>query len=305
MAKVKKTSALRKVLESVVSWLILLVLKLLSWLPFSWNQALGRLVGSLMARFSGNSLFLVQRNLQAVYPNLSEQERLGLSRAVLQHNAMSVAELGVMWLGSRDKLQSLIHHVYGERYLKEAFTQGKGVLLLAPHVGNWELVGNYLAMNYPSTFMYQPPKLQGLERLIRRSRERFGADLAPTDLRGVRQVIKALKNSQVTGILPDQDAKSGGVSVPFMGVSARTMTLVSKLLQKTQAECLFMTALRNDKGGFDVHILPADREQLAAKDLIVAATALNQGVEACIKLAPEQYLWTYRRFRGTPGIYQK
>ncbi|WP_173269644.1 lysophospholipid acyltransferase family protein [Thiosulfatimonas sediminis] len=305
MAISQKFPSVRKIGESIVAWFVIGFLNISAWLPFTWLQGLGRFFGGLMARFNSHSRFLVRCNLRAVYPQLSDAELTVLSKAVLQHNAQSITELGAMWLGSRQTLQGLIHNVHGEQYLQSAFAQGKGVLLLAPHLGNWELAGNYLAMNYPATFMYRPPNLRALAPLMRRSRERFGAQLAPTDLRGVRQVIKALKSAQVSGILPDQDAGENGVQVPFMGVPARTMTLASKLLQKTDAHCLFIMALRNQKGGFELHILPADRDALADKDPVRAATALNHGVAQCVQQAPEQYLWAYRRFRGAPGIYQK
>lgn len=133
---------------------------------------------------------------------------------------------------------------------------------------------------------------------------RFGAQLAPTDLRGVKKVIKALKSNQLTAILPDQDAGANGVHAPFMGIPARTMTLISRLLQKTDAACVYGIALRHPKGGFELHFLPADRQGLASLDAIEAATALNAGVEQCIALAPEQYLWTYKRFKGMPEGYE-
>ena len=105
----------------------------------------------------------------------------------------------------------------------------------------------------------------------------------------------------MVAILPDQDpGKSGGIHAPFFGHPARTMTLVSKLANKTKAEVLYIVGERLEKGkGFAVHILPAD-DDIASKDELIAATALNRGVERCVSINPSQYLWSYKRYRHPP-----
>lgn len=285
------------------------LLKFLSWLPLSVAQFFGKLTGRLLYLVNNKQRFLVAANLRAVYPELAPCVQQRMQRQVLQHNAQTIFELGAMWFWPEQKVRKLIHEVHGESLMEDAFAKGHGVILLAPHIGNWEMVGNYLAIHYPATFMYKPPKLRSLDQPMQCSRRRFGADLAPTNLCGVKKVIQALKCSKVTAILPDQDAGENGIHAPFMGVPARTMTLISKLLQKTQAQCLFGVALRLPSGRFVMHFLPADRDRLASKDPLIATTALNQGVEQCVALAPEQYLWCYRRFRGLPlgypDIYSK
>lgn len=285
------------------------LLRLLSWLPLSVAQAFGKVTGRLFFATKNRNKFLVECNLKAVYPQLSATQREFLVKKTLQNNAQSLFELGAIWYWNRQKMTGLIREEVNRELLDAAHAKGNGVLVLGPHIGNWELMGSYLSILYPSTFMYRPPRQASLEAPMKASRMRFGANLVPTDLRGIKQIIKALKENQLTAILPDQDAGENGVHAPFMGHPARTMTLVSKLLQKTEAQCLYAIALRHPQGGFVVHYLPADREALASKDVLVATTALNQGVEACVALAPEQYLWAYHRFRGqpqgAPNLYAK
>lgn len=279
------------------------LLRLFSWLPLGFARGCGKLTGRLLFRFNNNSKFLTESNLRAVYPNLEPAALQAMTLSSLQHNAQSVFELGAMWFWQKPKLEKLIRSEHGLEILQAAYAKQNGVIVLAPHIGNWEIVGVYISMNYPSTFMYRPPKLQPVEKPMTESRMRFGANLVPTDLRGVKQIIQALKANHLTGILPDQDAGENGVHANFMGHPARTMTLVNRLLQKTSAQAVFGVAIRHPQGGFELHFLPADREALANVDKVAAATALNQGVEQCIALAPEQYLWAYRRFRGLPEGY--
>jgi len=276
------------------------LLKVLSWLPLSVSQFFGKLTGRLMSMTNNKQRFIASANISAAYPKLNENQRKSMVNKVLKHNAQSIFELGAMWFWPEKKINSIIRHVHGKEYLQAAFDQGQGVIVLAPHIGNWELMGCYLSMHYPSTFMYQPPKLAPIEQPMRQSRMRFGAALAPTDLCGVKQVMKALKSNQLTAILPDQDAGENGVHAPFMGHPVRTMTLISRLLQKTKAACVLAVALRDSKGSFELHFMPADREGLENVDQLQAALSLNQAVEQCVALAPEQYLWTYKRFKGQP-----
>ncbi|MBN2647886.1 MAG: lysophospholipid acyltransferase family protein [Thiotrichales bacterium] len=296
----RQKSRWKQVLKRWAIYPLLGGLHLFSWMPMRWISALAKGLGWLLFWIPNPMRKVAQANLRAVYPTLSSRQQRQRLKSVLQHNAQSILELGPMWYWPQSKLVGVIREVHGQDYLQQAYARGKGVLLLGPHIGNWELAGIYAAIHYPTTIMYRPPNLPGLDPVMRHARTRFGSSLVATDLRGLRQLIQALHANQVSALLPDQDAGKNGVHAPFMGIPARTMTLVSKLLQKTEAECLMLIAVRHPQGGFVVHLLPTDRAALASPDSVEAACALNQAVEHCIALAPGQYLWTYRRFRGLP-----
>jgi KDO2-lipid IV(A) lauroyltransferase len=114
----------------------------------------------------------------------------------------------------------------------------------------------------------------------------------------VRALLSALKHNQLIGILPDQDpGKTGGVFAPFFGKPANTIVLVGRLLKRNQSPVLFTVCERLSWGrGYRVHILPASK-QIHDPDDILTASALNQGVEACISLEPSQYVWNYKRWK--------
>jgi len=274
---------------------------LLEWLPLRLSQGLGSLLGTLFYWIPNSNKRIAQINIQQAYPNLSLQKQKALLQANLKETSKAFIELGAFWRWRSDKLLRLVKEVHGRDLLEQAIAQNKGVIFLAPHIGAWELIGSYLSTLYPSTFLYRPPNIPSIERFMVDARGRFGATLAPTDSGGVRCLMKALKNKEVTVILPDQDpGESGGVYAPFFGRPARTMTLVSKLLQKTDSACLYMVMQRLPKGkGYILHFLPADKD-IASEDAEVATATLNKGVEPCIATAPEQYLWCYKRYRKPP-----
>lgn len=291
------------------------LLKFFSYFSLPMNHRLGAAIGYLLwwlPESISNPKRVTRINLQVAYPDLNDGEIQRLVKAHLIQLGKTTTELGPLWLWSNDKALSLIKQVSNQEVLDKAFAQNKGVIVICPHLGSWEIIGLYLANKYVTVNLYEPPNIASIEKFIVDVRGRTGAKLAPTDRSGVMKLIKALKNNSVTGILPDQDpGEVGSVYAPFYGHPARTMTLVSKLTAKTDCELVFMSAERLPKGeGFHIHILPADKQEIAAKDDLAAATALNAGIEHLIEtVSTEQYLWDYKRFRhppeGVADIYRK
>jgi len=281
-----------------------------SWFTLRLNQVMGAGLGYLFYWLPNSNQRITKINIREVYPHLAIEEQQALVKSSLIETAKATTELGPAWCWPADKLLGLVKEVKGQALIDDAVAQQKGVIFLTPHIGSWELVASYLSNHYPATFLYKPPNVPSVEKFMVSARGRFGGKLAPTNTRGVRTLIKALKNNEVTVILPDQDpGESGGVYAPFLGRPARTMTLVSKLLQKTECACLFVVMERLPEAkGYTLHVLPAD-DKLASLDAEEATTALNKGIESCIAIAPEQYLWSYKRFRkpppGVENIYQK
>lgn len=261
---------------------------------------LGRALGELLACLPNPPRRLAARNLELCLPELGAAERARLLRANLCETACGMLELGPLWCWPAERLRSLVRATEGETAFAAAVAAGDGVIVLSPHLGAWEVSGQYISMRWPITSLYRPSRL-GIDALVRRGRERLGARLVPTDAGGVRAQLAALRRGEVVGILPDQDPGRGnGVFAPFFGVAANTMTLVSRLAQKSGAPVFLACAERLPRGaGFRVHFTPCSpaigREPLAA-----SVAALNADVEAAVRRLPTQYLWAYQRFRTRP-----
>ncbi len=260
-----------------------------------WRTAVW--LGPLVYRFSKRERQVTETNLKVVKPNASAGERQALAKQSLQHSAATMLELGYAWMGSPEKVEASILAVHGRDKLDSARTEGRGVIVLAPHFGNWEVLNFWLSSHFPFTAMYEPPKIIDLEPVIRHGRERMGASLVPTNARGVAALLKALKRSEAIGILPDQEPSWGsGVFAPFYGRNAYTATLLPKLVARTQARVVTGVALRVPGKGFEVHFLDAD-ERVYSNDDVESATGVNACVETAIALDPVQYQWEYKRYR--------
>jgi KDO2-lipid IV(A) lauroyltransferase len=269
-------------------------------LPMSWAQSLGAFVGWLLWLIPNRLRRTTDGNLALCLPELSEDERRKLAKKSLVGSGKTVAEVGAVWFWSTEKLLGCIEEVEGEEHLYRAVEKKLGTVVLVPHLGNWEILSRYLQVRVPVLALYRPPRIVEMDAFIRQARERHGAELVPADRTGMRRIVAALAAGEGFGVLPDQEPlKRHGVFAPFFGTPALTMTLVARLTRKYGAVTLFGYSERTAKGGFRLRFQPGP-EGLDSEDLEFAAAQLNRGVEECVRRCPEQYTWSYRRFRTRP-----
>jgi KDO2-lipid IV(A) lauroyltransferase len=244
---------------------------------------------------------VTEKNIALCYPHLSEQERKRLVRKSLHETACIAVEMGPLWMWPPVKLMRHIVRVEGRKLFDDAIASGKGVIILAPHFGNWEMLNIFISQHQTLHAMYKPHPYPNLDRLIRQSRERVGSITAPANHRGVAIVRKALKAGGMTGILPDQvPAQDGAELVPFFGVPAQSMRLLPSLANKSGAVVIAGVAERLGDGNFAIHFLPVSQD-IYSEDMTLAATAMNAAVEHCIAINPAQYQWEYKRFKNGGG----
>jgi KDO2-lipid IV(A) lauroyltransferase len=283
--------------------LIRLAFRLLSMLSLRGAQRLGRLLGGIAWMLGGRSVETTRRNLRACYPDLGSSEVETLGRNSLRETGATALEIPLMWEWPAERCLGLIRQIEGEELLENYKAGTQGLLLLAPHLGNWELAGLFFASRYKMAALYSPPNQPGFEAYMKAVRSRSGSELVATDRRGIMRLFGILREGGVVGILPDQTPRrEGGEFAPFFGIPAITMTLASKLVQKTGAKPLVTYAQRlPDAQGFRIVIREVG-PGMASKDMTESLTALNRAVENCIADAPAQYQWEYKRFRRTaPG----
>ena len=224
-----------------------------------------------------------------------------MTHASLINTASTILEMGKSWLPPMAKSLELVTESEGEDNFFAATASEQGVILLAPHIGNWEIFGFYLCEKLKSTWLYQPPEFKLMDQFITKTRSRAGIEMAPTHRIGVSKILAALRRGEVVGILPDQiPPAEGGRFAPFFGEPALTMTLPSKLIQKTKAKvfCGFAQRLP-DARGYKI-IVEEAMSDIYSEDLDESIMALNRSIEKTIMKSVEQYSWEYKRFRRRP-----
>jgi KDO2-lipid IV(A) lauroyltransferase len=188
---------------------------------------------------------------------------------------------------------ALVKKCEGWQHVDIALNQGRGIIFLTPHLGCFEITSLYYGAHFPMTVLYRPPRQAWLLPLIGSGRQRGKITLAPANSAGVKQILQALKRGEAIGMLPDQAPFEGeGEWAPFFGRPAYTMTLASKLAQKTGAQVLMAFGERISCGrGYHIHIQP-----IAAGGISTPAL-LNKEIERIIRQCPTQYLWSYDRYK--------
>ena len=244
---------------------------------------------------------IIRLNLKITLPELSEKERERITRQAIRNELMSYFEFFHIWGSSNQKNIKRIHTITGEHLLHQALDENKGVVLIVPHFGTWEIMNAYIAQFTPMTIMYKPVKDPTADTFVREARSRENAHLVPTDESGVRQIFKALKQGATTVILPDHTPNVGGEYIPYFGVPLATSNLSAKLIQKTKAKALFLYAKRNANQGFDMCIEEI-LDEIYDCDANQGTQVILSKLKALIQLYPEHYHWSYKRFKAHPDL---
>ncbi len=261
---------------------------------------LGTAIGLLAWVTNSRIRRISEKNIALCFPELDTHQQNQLVKKVLFETGKNILETGKMWQGDIDSTLSLIQECENQHLIDQALKNKQGVILAIPHYGSWELTGLYMAKHYPMTSMYAPQSNQQIDDLIRTARSRTGANLVPTDNKGIRALSKALKQGELVSILPDQSPKSNGVFAPFFGQQCYTMTLLSKLAKSSNAKVIYTYAKRLDNSqGFKL-IFREGKRDLTDLDLQESVAELNLNIENLVRETPQSYQWTYKRFKKQP-----
>lgn len=272
-----------------------LLLSTSSRLPLKVARSLGRGLGYLYYRLGKKRAHIVRVNMDLCYPQLSEAEKEQRTRNSFLEAGQWFMEAGAVWMWPRERILRQVSVVNEDLY-RRALAENKGLILAIPHLGNWEVMGPFVTRDTEFACFYKhDEKNPGFSTFLYDQRSRNGTRMASADQKGIRLLYKHLKADHVVGLLPDHNPTDEmGVFAPLFGHPALTGTLISSLARKNGVRVLSAAVIRR-AGGFTIHFDEVADQH--SDDPVVAATGLNQALERCIALAPEQYQWTYPRFR--------
>lgn len=268
-----------------------------TFLPLNWLYAIGKLIGKLAYHASASYAAHLEQNLKQSAIALDHAEFKKLLNNSINETGKTFIDTLVAWSRSERSIIGLVKKCTGWEHVEQALAQKRGLILLTPHLGAFEIASIYIATRIPLTVMYRAPRLRVLEPLMIAGRKRGMANLATADMRGVRTIYRALKKGEAVGLLPDQvPSKGDGVWAPFFDRPAYTMTLVGRLQRTTGAEILMVIAERLPDGeGYHLEFEPFSAH--LPEDSKVAAKILNKTLENIIRRYPTQYLWGYNRYK--------
>lgn len=290
---------LRKYWHSSLSFVGVSILRLVSKrVSLAANQMLGSALGGFVFRLRSKRRRVASINLKLCFPEKSPEQRL----EILEHHFLELGkmlfEIDYIWHIGDDQLRGLVKEIDGEEVLLRAQASDRGTVFATAHLGSFEVLGRYLALDAPLYFLYKSSPFACVNRFVDNGRAICQAVRCKTGLSGVRQLLRACESGGNVIILPDQVPPCGrGVRAPFFGHPAYTMTLLGKLAQR--APVVFAVAERLPQGrGYCLRFFEAPGD-VYSKDPVVAATAINRVLESFIRRCPHQYWWLYKRFKRT------
>ena len=148
--------------------------------------------------------------------------------------------------------------------------------------------------------MYRPLRSSKQNDYLLARRNQGNLTMASADSSGILKIQRALNKGELIGILPDQDpGEEGGIMAPFFDKDVNTMTLLARLAKKHNAQVLMFWAKRLENGrGYDLNFEPVDLS-INGDDLESYVKVMNKSIESLVRKTPEQYMWSYRRFKSS------
>ena len=273
--------------------------------PFGFRaaSAVGAFVGGLGWRPFRLRAAQVERTIQACFPEFTPERVRDVARESYRGLGRVAMESIFLSRASREEVMEAFVAPHQYEVLERAFAQGKGVILVAGHLGNWELSAAYMTgrgLPIDAIAMHMANPLS--DGFFKRTRERFGTRVIFDD-QAVRAIPRALKEGRGIGFLSDQSAKGlASTFIPFFGRPARTPRGAAVFALRGDLPMVFVVALRQPDGRYQAHFEEVPLVKTGDKEHDIDATVLRytQVLERLVREHPEQYFWQHRRWKGQP-----
>ena len=293
---------------SLKSKLIISILWLLSKIPVLFTMIIFNIFKLLrIKKFKKNDL-VISKNLAICFPQKNELQRINIKNGYKCNFQYIIHILPKVWLGS-SKFDKYINSVKSLDLIEKSLSSKQKTIILFPHLGNWELACQFVIRHFADSQFSTLVKFNGdFDEVLSYARNYHlpNNNLYSASVKGVGAAIKNLNNGVPLLMAPDQvpATESAGCYAPFFGINTLSFKLLSRILQKyPDTNVFFNLAIRN-KNKFDIVILKLDNPKLSDKDLTVSVSALNTELEQIITKYPDNFLWSYKRFKKSkPEFY--
>lgn len=288
-------------------WLGFGILWSVTRLPLFWQLKIGQHIGHLGYHLAARRRHIATVNIQLCFPELSADQQKTLVKQHFASLGMGLLEMLNAWWSSDQRLQKF-GQISGLEHLEQALQRGRGVILLSAHFTSLEIATRFLIMQLPVPVhaAYRPHENPVVEYWMQKSRAAYAEKAIPRE--SVREMVRSLQHNKPLWFAPDQNfGHKSSVFAPFFNIPAATMTATARLARLSGAAVVPFFVKRTEIG-YQV-VLQPQLENFPSDDEIENASRINQLIEKQVRHAPEQYLWTHRRFkdrpRGEPSFYQQ
>ena len=264
-------------------------------LPLWLAQLLGGCGGIIALLFSKQFRELFNKNYSRAMALHGIKQRPLIAAA-----ASGMLFMDSLWIWYNPKKALTKTQFINWEMVDKAIQHGRGLIILSPHLGGFEIIPRYIAQHFPATIMFRPARQEWLNEIVVLGRAYPNINFVPANLQGVRAMTRTLKEGGAIALLPDQVPSSGdGVWASFFNQNAYTTTLPARLSNRNQTPVILFSAIRKSLGQgwvVEVRLLEPFSENSEK-----AALQMNQAIEEAILKAPEQFIWSYNRYKHPEG----
>jgi KDO2-lipid IV(A) lauroyltransferase len=240
-----------------------------------------------------SSFKVTKKNLSIVFPSLSKKEILQISKRSYMETLKSFYETLYSWSRSQDKIIRDVKKI-NNRFLFSQSEDSKGLIIFAIHNRSIDFLLRWLSSQRQHTSLYKTIKFKHLNSFVKRLREEGGSKMVPTGIGGVKSIIEALNNNQMTCMASDQVPADGlGKYSTFFGHECFSFSLAPSLARKTNLPIL-MTSLSYDSRIGHVMTFQKPDVKIYSES---GVDIMNQEMEKEILKCPKEYSWEYKKFR--------
>ena len=277
-------------------------------IPKGYLLGLGKVLGWLAYLADYRHRRIVRRNLGFAYPEWPQDRIRNLSIRVFQNTATTLLEFLQMSCFSKEDVLSKVP-IRGKRHLDKAAKNRSGAILIAAHLGNWEMSAIFAScyLREPMAAVARPIKPKWLDQRLNRLRTRFGNMILDKN-RALPKMIRILRQGRVLGILIDQGTtRSEGVDVTFFGRTVSATPAAALLAQRYGSSVLPAFCIRESNGSLVAHVAPPltlQKTKDSQADLQANTQMMTDAIEKAVRANPDQWFWFHKRWkRYYPHLY--
>lgn len=282
-------------------WLIKMLSRIICLLPYPLVCRLGRGLGKILywviSRQRDRGIAQLMQGLK-----ISHQEADQIIRRLFANIGQTFMEILYTPALTPAKIDEFIT-INGTEHLAQAFGQGRGVVLLTGHFGNWEWLGAALArVGFPTTTIVKPQPNPVYTRLLNEYRELVGLTVFNRGTSEILQAARALKQGKILGFLADEDGGTDGIFVDFFGKMASCPAGPATFARKFGSVIVPASISRRAGGGHTVVIEPPlvySHHQNAKQEIYENTVTVTKWIESTIRKQPDEWLWFRKRW-NTP-----
>jgi len=293
-------TARKKISRLLLVWSIRIVVVFSKIVPYNLGVWIGGRLGLVLHCILGRERNRTIAHLESVYSDKSASWIHRTARRTFVH--LGKALLEVMLIDKR-RLAATVDFI-GYENLQNAIDQGRGVVFVTGHIGNWEMMGAAVAAAHSLSVVAAPLEPEEVNNMIVGYRAGMGVRTILRSRPGAsRELIRVFKENRILGILIDQDTDVESVFVDFMGRPAWTPTAAASMAIKFNAPVVFGAIQRGADNRHTVTIegpLELIRTGNDEKDIVANTAMFTKKIEGCIRNNPAQWVWMHRRWRRQP-----